>query len=144
MKTRNFLKHLLLWAVVLFAAASTRALAQPADAIVGKWLSEKKDAKIEVYKATNGKYYGKLFWGARMYEADGQTSRLAKNGKPFKDMVILRDFAYDDGVWEDGTIYDPEEGKTYSCRMKLDGAQLNIRGYVGVSWLGRETVWQRL
>ncbi|WP_052732589.1 DUF2147 domain-containing protein [Hymenobacter terrenus] len=129
-------------AILLFASA--QAFAQSADAIVGKWLSEKKDAKIDIYKADNGKYYGKLFWGARMYEANGQTSRLAKNGKPFKDMVILKDFTFADGVWEDGTIYDPEEGKTYSCRMKLDGNRLNIRGYVGVSLFGRETVWQKI
>lgn len=143
MKSQHVLGLLLLWAAAFFASA-TAAVAQPADAIVGKWLSEKKDAKIEVYRASNGKFYGKLFWGARMYQPDGQTSRLAKNGQPFKDLVILKDFAYRDGVWEDGTVYDPEEGKTYSCRMKLDGNRLNIRGYVGISLLGRETVWQRL
>lgn len=140
-KTRIF-HQLLLGAVLLLV--STSAMAQSADAILGKWLSEKKDAKIEIYKADNGKFYGKLFWGARMYEANGQTSRLAKNGKPFKDMVILRDLTYEEGGWEGGTIYDPEEGKTYACRLKLEGKQLNIRGYMGVSLFGRETFWQRI
>ncbi|GAB2588616.1 DUF2147 domain-containing protein [Spirosoma areae] len=142
MKTNPQITRLLLGAALLFT--TSLSFGQSADAILGNWMSEKKDAKIEIYKSSNGKYYGKLFWGARMYEADGKTPRLAKNGKPFKDMVILKDFSYDDGTWEQGTIYDPEEDKTYSCKIKKKGNNLDIRGYVGMSLFGRTTVWQKI
>ena len=47
--------------------------------------------------------------------------------------------------WEDGTIYDPRDGKTYKCVMKLqrDGS-LKVRGYVGVPLLGKTVVWTRI
>ena len=47
--------------------------------------------------------------------------------------------------WEDGTIYDPRDGKTYKCKMTLqkDGT-LKVRGYVGVSLFGKTVVWTRI
>lgn len=118
--------------------------AQKENEIVGLWLSEPRDAKIQIFKSSNNKYYGKLIWGARMYEKDGKTSRLAKNGKPFKDLLMLQGFIFDDGVWDEGTIYDPEEGKTYSCTIKKNGESLDIRGYVGISLFGRTTKWTKI
>ncbi len=126
----------------LFTSITTKA--QQANDIIGVWLSEKQDAKIEIYKAINGKYYGKLIWGARMYEADGKTSKLAKNGKPFKDLLMLQNFEFIDNEWTNGTIYDPEEGKTYSCTMKKNGNSLAIRGYLGISLFGRTTTWTKI
>ena len=123
---------------------------QESDKILGHWLSEDKDGKIEVYK--NGdKYYGKLVWASKMYEADGKTSRKDdKNtnadlrNRNLKDLVILTGFTYDDGSYTGGKIYDPKNGKTYSCNMTLKGETLNIRGYIGISLLGRTTVWTRV
>ena len=65
---------------------------------------------------------------------------------PLLNLQILKDFVYDaeDKEWEDGTIYDPKNGKTYSCYMTLDGTKLNVRGYVGVSMIGRTSVWTRV
>jgi hypothetical protein len=45
--------------------------------------------------------------------------------------------------WSQGKIYDPKNGKTYSCKMTLEGNELKVRGYVGFSLLGRTTVWTR-
>lgn len=119
------------------------------DQVLGQWLSEEKDGKIEIYK-TGDKYFGKLVWAARMYEADGKTLRKDdKNPDPglknrnLKDLVLLTNFIYDDGVYTDGKIYDPKTGKTYSCKMTVNGDKLSIRGYVGISLFGRTTVWTR-
>jgi uncharacterized protein (DUF2147 family) len=140
----------MLLTVFLFATTATFAQAAEGDKILGVWLSENKNGKIQIYKAGN-KYFGKLIWGKTMYEADGVTSRKdTKNSdaslrnRNLKDLVILTDMEYDDGEWEDGKVYDPEKGKTYSCTMKLNGNQLNLRGYVGVSLLGRTSVWTRV
>jgi uncharacterized protein (DUF2147 family) len=57
---------------------------------------------------------------------------------------ILSGFKYGGGnIWQDGKIYDPKNGKTYSCKMTLEGNELKVRGYVGFSLLGRTTVWTR-
>jgi uncharacterized protein (DUF2147 family) len=120
------------------------------DKVLGVWLSEEKDGKVEIYKAGN-KYMGKLIWSNKMYEADGVTSKKdLKNAEEklrnrnLKDLLLLTDFVFEDGAWTDGKIYDPKSGKTYSSTMKLQGNTLNIRGYVGISLLGRTTVWTRV
>ena len=47
--------------------------------------------------------------------------------------------------WEGGTIYDPETGKIYKCRMWFDDNTdiLKVKGYIGVSFVGRTTEWER-
>ncbi|MEO1367538.1 MAG: DUF2147 domain-containing protein, partial [Acidobacteriota bacterium] len=60
-------------------------------------------------------------------------------------MRILEGFeAEGDGEWSGGTIYDPNNGKTYSCTLELEGADtLKVRGYIGVSLFGRTERWTR-
>jgi len=48
-----------------------------------------------------------------------------------------------DNRWVGGKIYDPDNGKTYSCKMNLEGDELKVRGYIGFSLIGRTTVWNR-
>ena len=64
---------------------------------------------------------------------------------PLLGYRMLKDFIYSgDDEWTEGTIYDPQNGSTYSCtiKMKKDGS-LDIRGYIGVKALGRTDVWKR-
>ena len=58
-------------------------------------------------------------------------------------LILLKDFIFneDDEEWEDGTIYDPKNGSTYSCYIKFgDEKTLKIRGYIGISWIGQEYI----
>ena len=49
-----------------------------------------------------------------------------------------------DGAWSGGFIYDPNSGKTYRGKIKLtDPDTLRLRGYIGISLLGRTEVWKR-
>jgi uncharacterized protein (DUF2147 family) len=60
-------------------------------------------------------------------------------------LVILRDFKFDEDEWEGGKIYDPESGKTYSCILSIqDKGTLKVRGYVGISLLGRTEIWKKV
>lgn len=140
----------ILAAICLLLAVPAISKAQ-ADAINGVWLNEEKDAKIQIYRNGN-QYFGKLIWMVKAMEDDGKTPRKdAKNTnaalrtRPLQGLVILSGFEYDtdDAEWEDGKIYDPKSGKTYSSKMKLKGNTLDIRGYVGVSMFGRTTTWTR-
>ncbi|SEO55114.1 Uncharacterized conserved protein, DUF2147 family [Flavobacterium sp. CF108] len=139
-------------ALILLILTISNVVAQntPSDKIEGVWLSEEKDVKIEIYKSGN-KYFGKLIWGKTMYEADGKTSKKdVKNkneklrSRNLKDLIMLKDFEYNDGVWDGGEIYDAYSGKTYSCTMKLEKGKLNIRGYIGISLLGRTAIWEKV
>lgn len=127
---------------------TTKIFAQ-ADKVLGVWLNAEKDAKVEIYK-TGDKYFGKIVWGQNIYEPDGKTVRTdIKNpdpklrSRPLLNLVLLTNFKYDDGEWNDGKIYDPKSGKTYSCIMRFKGSNLEIKGYVGITLLGRTTVWTR-
>ncbi len=123
---------------------------QKADNILGTWLTENKDGKFEIYKVGN-KYFGKLIWGRTMYEADGITSKkddknpdLKSRLRNLKDLVMLTDFVFEDGIWNQGKIYNPEDGKTYSSTIKLENNLLKLRGYIGISLFGKTTTWSRM
>lgn len=120
------------------------------DKILGVWLSETKEGKIQVFRVGN-KYSGKLIWSKNMYASDGKTSKKdvenddAKlRSRDLKNLVLLSNLVYDDGEYSGGTIYDPKNGSTYKCYMTLEGDKLNIRGYIGISLIGRTSVWTRV
>jgi uncharacterized protein (DUF2147 family) len=60
-------------------------------------------------------------------------------------MTIINDMKKDGDDWDNGQILDPENGKVYKCKMHLEdgGNKLVVRGYIGVSLLGRSQTWVR-
>lgn len=68
-----------------------------------------------------------------------------KKNKPVTGMQIGSGMKKDGEVWSGGEILDPENGKTYKCKVWLEdkGRKLHVRGFIGVSVLGRTQVWAR-
>ena len=66
--------------------------------------------------------------------------------KPVIGMTILWDLKDKGDVWKGGKILDPDNGKTYSCKMELaeEGKELNVRGFIGISLIGRTQTWYRM
>lgn len=62
-----------------------------------------------------------------------------------KGMTIITGMRQNGDTWDSGQILDPENGKLYKCKMKLEdgGQKLVVRGYIGVSLLGRSQTWVR-
>lgn len=124
-----------------------------ADRVVGIWLTEKKTSQVEIYKTSAGTYEGKLVWLDEPLDEDGRPKKDKDNpekslrNRPLKGIILLKDFNYNASgkEWKDGTIYDPENGKTYSAYMWMDDNNtLNIKGFVmGMRFLGRSTTWTR-
>ncbi len=121
-----------------------------ADDIIGVWLTRGNEpAKIQVYKAGE-KYYGKIVWLQNPTDIgkpklDKNNPDKSKQNQAIVGLVILKGFRFDgDDEWEDGDIYDPESGKTYSCFLTLkDKTTLKVRGYIGISLFGRTEVWTK-
>jgi uncharacterized protein (DUF2147 family) len=74
----------------------------------------------------------------------------ANKDQPIMGMVILTGLkkdpdAKDQVEYSGGTILDPNNGNVYKSKLKVDkdGKKLNVRGYIGFSWLGRSQVWLR-
>lgn len=115
------------------------------DAVLGEWLSAKKDTRILIFKE-GSVYRGKVLWGTGSSLKDVKNPDPALRNRDVIGLVILNGFRFDgDGGWEKGTIYDPREGKTYDCKMTIkEDGRLHIRGYVGVSLFGRTEIWTKV
>jgi uncharacterized protein (DUF2147 family) len=132
------------WILVLLICFNAFGKVSKED-ILGIWWSPKKDGRIEVYEE-NGKYHGKLIWTLPEFEGnkDIKNPDEKKRERPVLGIKLLENFKYDDGEWVDGTIYDPDNGKTYSCYMELKSKnKLKVRGYIGISLLGRTEIFTR-
>lgn len=122
-----------------------------AKGIVGKWWNEEKDAQIEVYES-NGKFYGAIVYLKNPKDANGNVKTDFRNPdktlakKELKGLMILKGFKKkSEKSYEDGTIYDPKSGKTYSCNITVKSDNvLSIRGYIGISLIGRTSTWTRV
>ncbi len=125
------------------------------DDILGIWLNEDKDAHVNIY-IENDKYYGKIVWLDEPIDEetgkpklDDENNDESLRDRPVMGLLLLRDFEFDgDDEWEDGKVYDPKNGKDYSCYMEFpdeeDKNKLKVRGYIGFSLLGRTTWWTRV
>jgi len=142
---------LLVLVLILWSGINAFSQVHKADDIIGTWLNEEATGKIQIYKE-NGKYFGKLVW---LKEPNDKVTGLSRTDKenpeprlrtvPLIGLVNLKNFNFDGkDEWEDGTIYDPKNGKTYKCYIRFEYAtRLKIRGYIGFSLLGRNTYWSK-
>ena len=121
-----------------------------ADELMGIWLNHEKDAHVKIYKCGD-EYCGRIVW-LKNPEEDGAPKKDKHNpddslkDRPLKGLDVLSGFTFDrDKKWEDGTIYNPRDGKTYSCYLKImEDGRLKVRGYVGISLIGKTNYWTRV
>ncbi|MBA4239642.1 MAG: DUF2147 domain-containing protein [Sphingobacteriaceae bacterium] len=119
--------------------------AQSGDLLIGTYMTDKNEGMVEITKRDN-KYFGKLIWTKTPGKLDSNNPDDKQKTEKLAGKEILKDFAFDGkDLWHNGTIYDPKNGKTYSCKITRDEkGNLNVRGYIGVSMLGRTTFWVKV
>lgn len=68
-----------------------------------------------------------------------------RKDRPVIGMKILWGLVQDGDAWEGGEILDPKNGKTYSCKLRVsaDGTKMEVRGFIGLSLIGRSQTWVR-
>lgn len=138
-------------AALCLPAPLTAALAQDLSSPVGRWQTvDDKTGKpsgiVRIYEQ-NGTLYGNI-------EKVFDPARAALNcvaciddrkGKPLIGLNIIRGLKRDGDAWDGGTVIDPETGSVYKSSARLDdgGRKLVLRGYLGISLLGRSQTWMR-
>jgi len=148
MPSRRILLHLAFLALVPVAAmAQAPALPSP----VGIWQTVddhtgKVRGIVRVFEA-QGHLYGNV---VRVLEPDKAGAVCLKctddrKDKPVEGLQVIRGLHPDGDEWTGGTILDPETGNIYRCSMHLadGGHKLVVRGYLGISLLGRSQTWIR-
>lgn len=119
--------------------------------IEGYWHNAEKTSKIQIYKTTAGTYAGKIVWLKEPNNAAGKPKVDDKNpdkelrNRPLLNLVIVKGLTSKGGnKFDSGTIYDPKSGNTYSSKGELTGPNvLKLRGFIGISLVGRTETWTR-
>lgn len=137
--------------VSLIGSAFSPSIADNPDAVVGVWKTGDGNAIVRIYK--NGeKYQGKIVWLKEPNDPETGKPKLDKNNptetlknRPILGLVNTWGFKFiEKDLWDEGNIYDPKSGNTYSCTIKMTNANtLEVRGYIGVSLIGRTDVWTK-
>ncbi|MGB6451628.1 MAG: DUF2147 domain-containing protein [Steroidobacteraceae bacterium] len=125
--------------------AGSRPGFDPTHAVLGNWLVQSRDGIIQISRAPDGTYQGRIVGGTDPRSLDRKNPDPAKRRNTLKGTLIMTGLKYDgDSRWSAGAIYDPDSGKLYKCSMQLiDQDHLRLRGFFGISLLGRNQVWTR-
>jgi uncharacterized protein (DUF2147 family) len=120
---------------------------------VGRWKTVDdvtgKVKSVVVIWEDKGKLYGKI---DKLIDPDPQdpNPRCSRcqggmKNKPVLGLRILWDLGEDGNQWSGGRVLDPDNGKVYKCYVAVEdgGRKLKVRGFIGVSLLGRTQIWMR-
>lgn len=145
-------KWILSTLIAIFSLGIAEAQKSKGDKLVGVWKPSEGTSMIKIDKIGN-KYFGRIVWLKEPLNDDGEPKTDVNNpdeslrSTPLKGYRILKDFVWneDEGIWMDGTIYDPKNGTTYNCKITLtEENKIEVRGFVGTAVFGRTDVWTRL
>lgn len=139
-------------ALFILSSFAPRSFTQNnADAIIGSWKNGEGTGIIQIYK--NGeKYQGKITWLKEPNDPETGKPKLDKkhpdeknHNRPVMGLINMWGFNYTGtNEWTGGKIYDPKNGKTYSCKISMENNNtIKVRGYIGISMIGRTDVWTR-
>ena len=116
----------------------------------GVWLTPGGKSHVEIAPCGE-KLCGRIVWLAEPNNEQGQPKRDAENAdeslrsRPILGLPLLTGFPQEpeDGVWDDGDIYNPEDGKTYSSELEMnDRDTLKVSGCVWI--FCQSQIWERV
>lgn len=119
--------------------------------VLGKWKTiddETGKAKsiVEIYEKS-GKIYGKVIEILDTVHKNNLCKECSGEdaNKPILGIIVIKGLTRDGKEYNSGKILDPKNGKLYQCFITLVGNdKLKVRGYIGISLLGRTQYWQRV
>lgn len=131
--------------------ATIAFLANAQSDILGTWYNGSKSGKIQITE-NNGKYVGKIVWLEEPISTKTNKPKVDENNpdktmrnNPIVGLAVVKGFTFEgNGVFGGGSVYDPENGKSYKGKITLiDKNNLDLRGYIGIPALGRTEKWTR-
>lgn len=146
MNVRALVASLVLSAVPVVAAAE-----RPADPAYGYWLTENRKAIVRI-SPCGAATCGRMVWVESAVDDAGRPKRDWKNTDVVKRQRTICGIELvgglsraDDGAWQDGWLYNPRDGATYSAEIRaVSQSELEVRGYLGISVLGKSQIWTRV
>ncbi len=142
-----------LWlaSVVMVVVAAT----PPSETPVGRWqtFDDRTNAPrgvVRIYEQ-DGALFGRV---ERSADKAGDHAVCTvctdeRHDQPIDGLLIIRNMrrsADDPLEWSGGDILDPDDGRVYRFRIRLEdhGATLVARGFIGIALIGRTQTWKRL
>ena len=125
-------------ALAFILSTSFKSINDNPDAIVGVWKTGEGTALVKIYK-TGQNYQGKVVWLKEPIDPETGKPKVDKNHpevasrtRPVLGLINIWGFKYvEKNKWDDGNIYDPKNGNTYSCTIKMINQNtLEVRGYI--------------
>ena len=142
--------HTFVKPLVALCALAMVAAAQPGSSPEGRWLTEKKNGIIEIFRCGNN-LCGRLLWfrikpgDSNQQGVDFENPDPKQRNRPLCGLVFMSGFKPDGpNGWEDGRVYNSDDGNTYHATMTLqpDG-RLRLHGYIVVTLIGASEIWTR-
>jgi uncharacterized protein (DUF2147 family) len=147
---RNLSLAVFLCMIVFAKHGNAQGLSQKLQNAVGHWQvidsDGSKGGQVETY-IENGVLFGKVTAARPGRAPDSICTKCpgALKGQRIMGMVVIRNFHPVGDDWVGGTVVDPENGKEYKGKMWAIGDdKLGMRGFVGISLLGRTATWVRI
>ena len=120
------------------------------NSVIGTWVNIDDETGVEkseiVLYIKDGKLYGRI---ERLLLPEDQgkvcvNCKGKEKDQPIEGLIIVKGLEQEGDSWIDGDIMDPANGKLYDCTISLDDVNtLNVRGFIGFSFLGRTQIWKR-
>ncbi len=122
-----------------------------AQGIVGKWKTIDDETNteksiVQIWKAEDGFYYGKVMKVFEESKKDNVCDKCDPKDERYKQKIvgmkiIMKMKKTGENEWSEGTILDPNNGKVYKCKIYREGNNLMVRGFIGISVIGRTQTW---
>lgn len=117
--------------------------------LTGLWITAQKATIVEFYKVGD-KYNGKAVWSKQKDKSgkplkDVNNPDRAKRNNPIVGTDLITGLTYNakTDTYEGGRIYQPQTGKSFNCKVKLDKNKnaINITG--GSGFISKTLTWTR-
>lgn len=138
--------------IALASAATAQPLppGPPADGYSGVWFDDKGEGAVEIAPCA-GQLCGRIVWlKAPLDKAgrpltDGNNPDARQRTRPICGLPVLGELKRQrSGIWDEGWIYDPRQGKQFSVELTLRARDaLQVMGYMGVKFLSETFMWRR-
>jgi len=133
--------------MLLLAMLAAAVATPPADTVIGTWKTQTRNGTVEVAKC-GASICGTIITSDLLAQKPDQTDVLNKDqslrGRKLKGLQIVEGGQWDGSAWSGGTVYNPDDGRTYSGKITpIDADHLKLRGCVFVPLCKTET-WTRI